>query len=204
MIEKAIFVKKIGMSQLISESGDVEPVSVLELIDSELIYKIISDDTKHAKLVIGYDLVDKKKLNKPKLCFFNKHKTKTYKFVKELKVSSDNIPDSMYGLSSFEINDKVTVSGKTIGKGFQGTVVAHGFSRGLMTHGSKNHRLPGSIGAGTDPARVFKGTKMAKKLGFKKRTIKNLLIKKIDTNTNTLYIKGSVPGKKNNILLIYK
>ena len=73
-----------------------------------------------------------------------------------------------------------------------------------MTHGSKNHRLPGSIGAGTDPARVFKGTKMGKRSGDKNRTIKNLLIQKIDADKNLIFLKGSVPGKNKTVLLLYK
>ena len=204
MIKKAIFVKKLGMSQIISESGDVEAVTVLKLVESELMYKISSEKSNINRLVVGYDLTTKKKLNKPKLNFLKKYTDNSYKYIKELSVYDEYVPEVMYDCSSFEVNEKISISGKTTGKGFQGTVVAHGFSRGLMSHGSKNHRLPGSIGAGTDPARVLKGTKMAKKLGFKKRTIRNLTIKKIDTESNTIYIKGSVPGKKNNILLIYK
>ena len=105
-------------------------------------------------------------------------------------------------LNLFEENENIDIVGKTTGKGFQGTVKVHNFSRGLMTHGSKNHRMPGSIGAGTDPARVIKGTRMAKRLGNKFVTRKGFKIIKIDAESNKIFIRGSVPGKKNNIVLI--
>jgi large subunit ribosomal protein L3 len=97
---------------------------------------------------------------------------------------------------------KIRVTGKSIGKGFAGNQKRHNFSRGPMTHGSKNHRLPGSIGAGSTPGRVYPGKKMAGRLGGQNVTLKNTEILYVNTEENILVIKGSVPGKKNTLLKI--
>jgi large subunit ribosomal protein L3 len=105
-------------------------------------------------------------------------------------------------LDSFEVGQKVRVTGKSIGKGFAGNQKRHNFSRGPMTHGSKNHRLPGSIGAGSTPGRVYPGKKMAGQMGNKTITIKNSEILFISVPENILVLKGSLPGKKDNLLRI--
>ena len=103
-------------------------------------------------------------------------------------------------MNIFNIGQKLDVSGKNIGKGFSGNQTRNNFSRGPMTHGSKNHRLPGSIGAGSTPGRVYPGKKMAGQRTNKLSTIKNIKIMFIDASTNTIGVKGSLPGKKNNLL----
>ena len=105
-------------------------------------------------------------------------------------------------LTAFAVGQKVKVTGKSIGKGFAGNQKRHNFSRGPMTHGSKNHRLPGSIGAGSTPGRVYPGKKMAGQLGGKTVTIKNSEILFINAEENILVLKGSLPGKKNTMLKI--
>jgi large subunit ribosomal protein L3 len=105
-------------------------------------------------------------------------------------------------MESFENFSKITVTGKSIGKGFAGNQKRHNFGRGPMTHGSKNHRAPGSIGAGTTPGRVIPGKKMAGRLGGNKITTKNLDIIKMDSKENLLIVKGAVPGKPGNLLNI--
>ena len=107
-------------------------------------------------------------------------------------------------VNSFSLGDKVSVTGKTIGKGFAGTVKRHNFTRGPMTHGSKNHREPGSIGMGTTPGRVYPGKKMAGRLGGKQTTIKNLQIVLINPENNLLVVKGAITGKLGNLLSIKK
>ena len=102
----------------------------------------------------------------------------------------------------FVVGQKVRVTGKSIGKGFASNQKRHNFSRGPMTHGSKNHRLPGSIGAGSTPGRVYPGKKMSGRLGGEKVTLKNLEVIYVSSEDNVLVLKGSVPGKKNNILKI--
>merc|ERR1712003_462104 len=105
-------------------------------------------------------------------------------------------------LDSFSINQLVNIKGKTIGKGFSGLQKRHNFTRGPMTHGSKNHRAPGSIGMGTTPGRVLPGKKMAGQLGNKLTTIKKLKVIQLSSEENILIIKGSVPGKPGNLLSI--
>ena len=124
--------------------------------------------------------------------------------MKEYKNSS--IQDPKVGMSievdTFKVGDFVSIRGKTIGKGFSGTVKRHNFTRGPMTHGSKNHREPGSIGQGTTPGRVYPGKKMAGRLGGKYTTIKNLEVIHINKDNNLLVVKGAVPGKIGNLISI--
>ena len=212
-MKNALILKKLGMSQLITENGKVENVTVFETLDTEILELRTKEKNNYDALVIGFDEVEDKILSKAGQGHFNKLKSKKFKFVKELKFNPEtnlNLEDkksfnaTLVSLDSFSENDIVSFQGKSKGKGFQGTIKAHGFHRGPMSHGSKNHRLPGSIGAGTDPARVFKGTKMGKRLGNRKVTIKNLVIVKIDADNKTVFVKGSVPGKKLETLLMYK
>jgi large subunit ribosomal protein L3 len=153
---------------------------------------------------IGFSEVKESNLNKPLLGHLNKSKAPALKYLKEYKVKSiDGLELAQkITLESFQIGKMVSISGKTIGKGFAGTIKRHNFARGPMTHGSKNHREPGSIGQGSTPARVHKGKKMAGRLGGKQSTIKNLEIVHINIDNNILVVKGAVPGKKGNILSI--
>jgi large subunit ribosomal protein L3 len=105
-------------------------------------------------------------------------------------------------VDSFEVGQSVSVSGRSIGKGFQGTVKRHHFTRGPMTHGSKNHREPGSIGQGSTPAKVHKGKKMAGRMGGGQSTIKNLKVIHINNANNLIVVQGAVPGKTGNLLSI--
>ena len=212
-MKSALFIEKLGMTQIINESGDVEISTVLKVLDTEIIDCKTEDKHSYNAAVVAYSEILEKKLNNPKRGIFKKLNKSFKKYIKELRFDShDYILDldkkefdnKRVSIDSFNIKDLVSLRGKTKGKGFQGTIKAHGFSRGPMTHGSKNHRLPGSIGAGTDPARVFKGTKMGKRSGDKNRTIKNLCIQKIDIEKNLIFIKGSVPGKNKSVLLLYK
>jgi len=145
-------------------------------------------------------------LNKPLLGHLKKSQLPALKYLKEYKVTSlEGLEVSQkITVDSFEVGKKVSISGKTIGKGFQGTVKRFNFTRGPMTHGSKNHREPGSIGQGSTPAKVHKGKKMAGRLGGKQSTIKNLQIIHVNVNNNILVVKGAVPGKKGNILSIQR
>ncbi|RAP35229.1 50S ribosomal protein L3 [Candidatus Marinamargulisbacteria bacterium SCGC AAA071-K20] len=203
MMEKVIYGKKLGMSQHIDADGIVTPVTLVKVMPLTVIKKL--NNNKVDSILIGMNEVEEKKLNKPKIGLFKKNNTKCFKYIREFKLSdidSYNSNDEI-GISNFEENEKIHVRGKNIGKGFAGTIKRHHFSRGPMTHGSKNHRLPGSIGGGTDPGRVFKGTKMGGRLGNKYITMKNLIILKIDSEKELILIKGSIPGKKNNLVEIF-
>ena len=215
-MKRAIYLKKLSMSSLIDESGSVIPVTILKYIDQEFLDFKTTEKHGYNAIQYGFGLVKEKKLNKSKMTYFKKKKKSPKKHICELRLDNEAYEEvvkssedkealnNMFSLDAFEENDMVNVTGKSKGKGFQGTIKAHGFHRGPMSHGSKNHRLPGSIGAGTDPARVFKGTKMGKRMGNKRVTVRNLTVIKIDKEKNQIILKGAIPGKSNDLILMYK
>ncbi len=215
-MKRAIYLKKLSMSSLIDESGLVIPVTILKYIDQEILGFKTTEKHGYNAIQYGYGLVKEKKMNKAKMTYFKKKKKSPKKHICELRLDNDAYDEvvqtsedkealnNMFSLEAFEENDTVNITGKSKGKGFQGTIKAHGFHRGPMSHGSKNHRLPGSIGAGTDPARVFKGTKMGKRMGNKRVTVRNLKVVKIDKESNQIVLKGAIPGKSNDLILMYK
>nr|BDA99032.1 ribosomal protein L3 [Rhodomonas sp. NIES-2332] len=195
---------KLGMTQIFDESGLAIPVTVIKAGPCILTQIKTNESDSYQAIQIGFSEVKDSSLNKPLLGHLAKSKIPALKYLKEYRVKSlegleiaQNIT-----LDSFEVGQTVSVSGKTIGKGFAGTIRRYSFTRGPMTHGSKNHREPGSIGQGSSPGKVHKGKKMAGRLGGKQSTIKNLEIVHINTDNNILVVKGAVPGKKGNILSI--
>nr|YP_010337589.1 ribosomal protein L3 [Dixoniella grisea]UNJ17174.1 ribosomal protein L3 [Dixoniella grisea] len=195
---------KIGMSQIFDEKGSVIPVTIIQAGPCSVTnIKTLSKDGYNA-IQIGYFEISEKKVNKPMLGYFNKLGIKPLKYLKEFRVTS--IEEFSLGqeltVNSLIIGKKVDITGLSIGKGFAGLQKRHNFHRGPMTHGSKNHREPGSIGAGSTPGRVVPGKKMAGRLGYVKTTIKNLEIINLEHENNLLILKGSVPGKNGNLLAI--
>ena len=196
--------KKIGMTQIFNKIGDAIPVTILKVGPC-----FITDiKTVHIHgynaIQIGYEQINSKKLTQAELGHLSKNDLPALKYLKEFNVKSADsfrIGESL-SLTDFKIGDFVDVQGKSIGKGFTGYQKRHNFTRGPMSHGSKNHRLPGSIGAGTTPGRVFPGKRMAGRAGHKKVTVKNLEIIDINTQDNILIVKGSVPGKAGNLITI--
>ena len=144
------------------------------------------------------------KLTRPEAGHFKKNNLKSYAHLKEFRVDASELKaiGEEINVAIFKEGDAIDVTGKSIGKGFMGTVARYNFARGPMTHGSKNHRAPGSIGAGTTPSRVYKGKKMAGRQGAKKITVKNLSVVKIDTERNLILVRGSVPGSDGGMLII--
>lgn len=197
---------KLGMTQIFDESGLAIPVTIIKAGPC-LITQIKTLDTDGYNAVqIGYSEIQSKLLTKPKLGHLQKVGAPPLKYLKEYRMQSSDgeVLGSTISVNSFTLGDKVSVTGKTIGKGFAGTVKRHNFTRGPMTHGSKNHREPGSIGMGTTPGRVYPGKKMAGRLGGKQTTIKNLQIVLINLENNLLVVKGAIPGKLGNLLSIKK
>jgi large subunit ribosomal protein L3 len=199
-----LFGKKLGMTQIFDESGKILPVTLLKTEVCQISQiKIVNTDGYNA-IQVAYGEEKLNKVNKPQLGHLKKSGEKIFKSFGEFRV---NEPQQfklgqMLTLDSFTIGQKVRVTGKSIGKGFAGNQKRHNFSRGPMTHGSKNHRLPGSIGAGSTPGRVYPGKKMAGQLGGHVVTIKNSEILFINSEENILVLKGSLPGKKNTVLKI--
>ena len=196
--------RKIGMTQIFSETGDIIPVSVLRVgpcIITQI--KTILNDGYNA-IQIGYKSVPSKSLTQPELGHLEKSNIDPLKHIKEFRV--DNPEEFQVGevltLETFASIQKVDITSRSVGKGFSGLQKRHNFARGPMTHGSKNHRAPGSIGMGTTPGRVLPGKKMAGQLGNKIINIKKLKIVLVDNKENILVVRGSVPGKPGNLLSI--
>nr|YP_010196811.1 ribosomal protein L3 [Gracilaria cliftonii]UAD84615.1 ribosomal protein L3 [Gracilaria cliftonii] len=198
--------KKIGMTQIFDQQGKAVPVTILEL--GPCLVTEIKNVVSHGynSIQLGYIQVKENKLNKAQVGHLHRYNMPHVKYLKEYRV--DSLKDFEIGkwitVGDFKINQNISVSSMSIGKGFAGCTKKHNFSRGPMSHGSKNHRQPGSIGAGTTPGKVFAGKKMAGRMGGKKVTIQNLKIIDIKTNNNIIVVKGSIPGKPGNIVSIHQ
>ena len=196
--------KKIGMTQIFDKIGHTIPVTILQI--GPCFITQIKTIEKHGynAIQIGYSVVPNQRLSKSELGHLLKDKLPSLRYLKEFKIDSSKkiqIGEKI-DLQDLKIGEYIDVQGKNIGKGFTGYQKKHKFTRGPMSHGSKNHRLPGSIGAGTTPGRVFPGKKMAGRSGNKKVTVKNLEIIDIKQNNHIILVKGSVPGKNGNLVSI--
>ena len=195
---------KIGMTQIFDESGNIVPVTILK-VGPCVITQIKTESLDGYKAVqIGYSNLSNKALTQPKLGHLQKSNIQGLKYLKEFRINNENEFEvgQVLTVDLFSPGQVVNIKGKTIGKGFSGLQKRHNFTRGPMTHGSKNHRAPGSIGMGTTPGRVLPGKKMAGQLGNKITTIKKLKVIQLNLEENILVIKGSVPGKPGNLLSI--
>ena len=195
---------KIGMTQIFDESGNIIPVTILKVGPCVITQIKTKSKDGYNSIQIGYGNVSSKTLTQPELGHLQKSNIQPLKYLKEFKVNeTDEFKiGQVLNVNSFSPGQLINIQGKSIGKGFSGLQKRHNFARGPMTHGSKNHRAPGSIGMGTTPGRVLPGKKMAGQLGNKITTIKKLKIIQINTEENILVIKGSVPGKPGNLLSI--
>ena len=195
---------KIGMTQIFDESGNIIPVTILKVGPCVITQvKTIEKDGYNA-IQVGYGNVSSKALTQPELGHLQKSNIQPLKYLKEFRINDENEFEigQILNVDAFSEGQLVNVRGKSIGKGFSGLQKRYSFARGPMTHGSKNHRAPGSIGMGTTPGRVLPGKKMAGQLGNKIATIQKLKVIQINPEENILVIKGSVPGKPGNLLSI--
>jgi len=151
---------------------------------------------------LAFAPVDDFRLTKGELGHLKKNGVEAHRHLVEFRGPSEAVVGETVTVEAFEPCDTIKVSGKSIGKGFQGTIKRHNFGRGPVTHGSHNIRKPGSIGASATPSRVFKGVKMAGRMGGKRRTQVGLVVHSIDAERNLLLVKGSVPGPKSGLLEI--
>ena len=195
---------KIGMTQIFDESGNIIPVTILKVGPCVVTQVKTKSKDGYDSIQIGYGNVSSKSLSQPKLGHLQKSNIQPLKYLKEFKVSDQDEFEigQVLNVDAFSPGQFVNIKGKSIGKGYSGLQKRHNFARGPMTHGSKNHREPGSIGMGTTPGRVLPGKKMAGQLGNKNTTIKKLKVIQINSEENILVIKGSVPGKPGNLLSI--
>lgn len=195
---------KLGMSQIFSETGKAIPVTILQLGPCIITQIKNTKSNGYEAIQIGYFKCNQNKLTKPELGHLSKVGIPPLKYLQEYKVkSSDNFHiGQITTVDQLKIGNLINICGLSIGKGFSGYQKRHHFSRGPMSHGSKNHRKPGSIGAGTTPGRVFPGKRMSGRMGNNKVTIKNLQIIDINSEEHIIIVKGSVPGKPGSIISI--
>ena len=194
--------KKLGMSQFFDPEGRSIPVTLIEAGPCRITQLKSEDTDGYAAVQLGFGDVREKLVNRPARGHLAKSGDDLLRHLREYRVNSvDGLElGSEVTVAAFEAGQKVDVSGDTMGRGFAGYQKRHGFSRGPMTHGSKNHREPGSTGAGTTPGRVYPGKRMAGRYGGKQITTRGLVILKVDTERNLLVVKGSVPGKPGSLL----
>ncbi|MCM8772394.1 MAG: 50S ribosomal protein L3 [candidate division WOR-3 bacterium] len=199
--------KKLKMTQIFKEDGEVIPVTLIEFKEGYVVDLKTPERDGYTALKVGFEEVSEKKLTKPQLGYLKKRNLPPLKILKEFRVDNEEINNYKIGdkitIDIFKEGELVDVTGKSIGKGFQGVVKRHGFHGGPATHGSMSHRAPGSIGS-TTPQRVPKGRRMAGHMGNETVTIQNLQIVKILKDEKILMIKGSVPGPSNAYLIIKK
>lgn len=203
-----LLAKKLGMTNIFTDDGQVIPVTVLEAGPC-IVYSVKTKEKDgYESLQLGFGEKKEKKVNKPQLEAFKKLGLKPPLFLREFKnfeIEKYNVGDEIKA-DLFQVGDKVKVSGKSKGKGFQGVVKRHGFGGvGSTTHGQSDRvRAPGSIGASSFPSRVFKGQRMAGRMGYDNVTIRNLKVVKVIPEKNIIMVKGAVPGSVNSIVEINK
>jgi large subunit ribosomal protein L3 len=195
---------KMGMTQIFDEAGNIIPVTILKVGPCVITQIKTKAKDGYDSIQIGYGSVSQKSLTQPELGHLQKSNIQPLKYLKEFRISKEQEFQigQVLNVDSFLPGQLVNIQGKTIGKGFSGLQKRHNFARGPMSHGSKNHRAPGSIGMGTTPGRVLPGKRMAGQLGNKILTIQKLRVIQINSEENILVLKGSVPGKPGNLLSI--
>ncbi len=202
----ALLGKKIGMTNVFSSDGKLVPVTVVQAGPCVVTQIKTKEVDGYNALQLGFDEKKVEKLTKPMAGHLKKAGDKGFRVLREFRTDDlgEVEPGAVIGIDTFAIGDKVSISGISKGRGFQGTIKRHGFSRGPETHGSRNHRKPGSIGNSAWPGRVFKGKKLPGHMGTNRETVKNLTIVDIKHDDNLLLVKGAVPGFKTGILEVRK
>ncbi|HEY9818619.1 MAG TPA: 50S ribosomal protein L3 [Candidatus Obscuribacterales bacterium] len=195
---------KIGMTQVFDDEGRAIPVTVVQANPCTVTQIKTPETDGYSAIQVGYKQVTEKALNKPELGHLKKSGSVPVRHLCEYRLSQAGPYElgQQLGVETFEAGQLVDVVGTSIGRGFAGYQKRHNFRRGPMAHGSKNHRAPGSTGAGTTPGRVYPGKRMAGRLGGAQVTIRKLTVVRIDADQNLLLIKGAVPGKPGSLLNI--
>ena len=203
-MKKAIIAKKVGMTQVFSETGNLIPVTVLEAGPCVVVQKKTMENDGYCAVQVGFADSKEKHVNKPQAGHFQKAGVTPKKYVREFRLEDTESYEIGAEIKAnvFAAGEKIDVSGVSKGKGYQGAIKRHGQHRGPMTHGSKYHRGLGSLSAGTTPGKVKKGKKMPGHMGAVKITVANLEVVRVDAEKNLLLVKGAVPGPKGSILVI--
>jgi large subunit ribosomal protein L3 len=202
---KGLLGKKLGMTMVFdAESGVMTPVTVVEAGPCPVVAVRTPDADGYEAVQLAWEPVADRKISKAERGHLAKNGVDAaYRHLVEFRGHfADAVQGEKVTVEIFEPGDKVKVAGTSIGKGYQGTIKRHNFSRGPVTHGSHNVRKPGSIGASATPSRVFKGVRMAGRMGGKRVTQTGLVVHSVDADRNLLLLKGAVPGPKNGMLEI--
>jgi large subunit ribosomal protein L3 len=205
-VSEGLIGRKLGMMRVFGDDGSVVPVSVIEATPSSITRLRTPEQDGYAALQLGHGSA--RRLSKPVAGQFAHLDAEQQKplTVREVRVASTEGYEvgQRLDVSLFAPGDLVDVTGVSKGHGFTGTIARHNFKRGPKTHGSTNYRAPGSIGAGTTPGRVFKGTRMGGHMGDDRVTVKRLSVVRVDSERNLLMVRGAVPGARNAVLLVQK
>jgi large subunit ribosomal protein L3 len=198
---KGILGRKLGMTQVFTENGNLIPVTVVEAAPNVVLQKKTAETDGYEAVQLGFDNLKENRANKPQKGHATKANTAPKRFIRELRGTSELEVGQEVNVSIFAEGEAVDVTGISKGKGFQGTIKRHGQSRGPMSHGSRYHRRPGSMGP-VAPNRVFKGKALPGQMGGERITVQNLEIVKVDVERNLLLIKGNVPGAKRALVTV--
>jgi len=203
-LKKAIIGRKLGMTQIFNEEGQMIPVTVVEAGPCKVV-QIKNDEVEGYKAVqLGYRQVKESKVTKPVKGHFEKFNIDCMKVLREFRLEDTLSFEVGQELKAdvFNVGDKIDVTGTSKGKGFAGVIKRHGQSTGPMSHGSKYHRRPGSMGGSSSPSRVRKGKKLPGHMGCEQITVQNLEVVKVDVDRNLLLVKGAVPGIRGSLVTI--
>ena len=200
-MSKGILGKKIGMTQIFTPEGQVIPVTVIEAGPNVVLQKKTSEVDGYESVQLGFDDKKETRAIKPEQGHAKKADTTPKRFVREFKGIEGVEVGQQIKADIFAEGDKVDVTGTSKGKGFAGSIKRHGYARGPMSHGSRYHRGPGSLGS-VAANRVFKGKKLPGRMGTQRVTVQNLEVVKVDTERNLLLIKGAIPGPNDGYIIV--
>jgi len=199
----AIYGRKKHMTQAFKDDGTLVGVTVIEVEPNLITAVRTSAEDGYDAVQVGFGAARSSRVNRPHAGVFARLDTPPRRHLKELRGVSAEVGETI-GVDVFEVGERVHVSATSKGRGFQGTVKRHGFSRGPVSHGSHNIRQPGSVGASADPARVFKGQRMPGQMGNETATVRNIEVVAVDAENNELWVRGGVPGGKGALVKIRK
>ena len=201
----ALLGRKLGMTQVWDEDGKVVPLTVVQVGKNVVTQVRTEENDGYNAVQIGFEDMDPRRVTKPLLGHFEKAGVTPKRHLAEFRTAAaaDFAVGSELAADTFEVGQKVDVSGNTKGKGFAGVMKRHGFAGGPASHGAhKIHRKPGSIGACATPGRIFRGQRMAGRMGGDKRTVQNLIVQGVDTERGLLLIKGAIPGPRKAVVMV--
>jgi len=196
--------RKVGMTQVFDELGNVVPVTVIAIETNQITQIKTTEKDGYKAIQLAFSTTKPNRVIKPSKGHFDKAGVAYRKYLREIKVkdTADYQVGQELNADMFVAGDKVDVTGTSKGKGFQGNIKRHNYHRGPMSHGSHYHRRPGSMGASSSPSRVFKGKKLPGQMGSERVTMQNLEVVRVDSERNVLLVKGAVPGPKKAMVFI--